>query len=83
MNLWIIIALANIPVYIGIAWVVFDSVERFDECLKFWLMPDLLSALRGEYWEDIGGELHMWWWIGLCAGAVYAEHWLLVRYALG
>ena len=33
--------------------VICDSLEHFFECLKFWLLPDIVSALRGEYWDDV------------------------------
>lgn len=79
---WAILIAANTPLYVLIGWIVFDGWEGFLECVRFWLTPDIFSALRGEYVDDIWGELKLFYFLILCAGLVFAEHILLTRYIL-
>ena len=30
----------------------FKDWDDFLECVKFWLIPDIVSMFRGKYWED-------------------------------
>jgi hypothetical protein len=76
---WIILALANLPVYWFIGWVIFKDLATFWECLKFWLTPDFISWLRGEPFDDWWGELRLGYWVVLCVCAVYGESLLLAR----
>ena len=53
----------------------FGCFEDFVECLRFWLMPDILSFLRGELEDDWISEFKLWFWggLGFAVGAsVYA-----------
>lgn len=44
--------------------VLFGDKEEFFECIKFWLIPDILSMARGQYWEDHWAELKLIIWLG-------------------
>ena len=70
---WTVLIAANMPLYIGLGWVIFRTWDKFWEAVRFWFTPDLLSALRGEYYEDWVGELKLGLWIALCVGCVWAE----------
>lgn len=41
----------------------FESREEFFECVKFWFTPDIVSALRGNYFEGSWAEFKLWIWI--------------------
>lgn len=77
---WIILLVANLPVYIGLGWLIFDSWEGFFEAIKFWLKPDLFSMFDGSYWDDVGAEFKLFGWVAMCAVMVAAEHWALQKW---
>jgi len=70
---WIVLAVANIPVYIGVGWLFFRTWDDFWEAVRFWLTPDILSAFRGEYWEDSWAEIKLGLWVVCCVCVVLAE----------
>jgi hypothetical protein len=74
---WIILAVANIPLYWLVGWVVFKDSGDFWECIKFWLTPDIISLFRGEWMEDQWAQMKLFFWVVLCAGAVFGESLLL------
>ena len=43
----------------------FEDWDDFLECVKFWLMPDIISMFRGKYWEDAWAELKLLLWLGI------------------
>lgn len=43
----------------------FDDIYEFGECLKFWLMPDIISLLRGQWDKDWWAELKLLVWLGM------------------
>lgn len=78
---WVILIAANIPVFLGVGWVMFDNLEGFGESLKYSLTPDIFSWIRGEGIDDMWAELKLFGFVALCALLVYGEHWLLMKYA--
>ena len=52
----------------------FKDWDDFLECVKFWLMPDIVSMFRGKYWEDAWAEFKLLLWLGISigVGALYA-----------
>lgn len=79
---WLILIVVNIPISIGIGWVIFSTWEEFFECVKFWLTPDIISMFRGEWVEDTWAELKLFAWLALCAACVFGEWWVLTRHIL-
>jgi hypothetical protein len=71
---WTILAVVNIPVYIGLGSAFFGDFSGFFECIRFWLTPDWVSLFRGEYWEDNWAELKLFVFIALCALLVFWEY---------
>jgi hypothetical protein len=49
---WIILGIVNIPVYFGLAWLIFGGSDSFLESIRFWLTPDIFSLFNGEYLDD-------------------------------
>ena len=55
----------------------FEDWGEFLECVKFCFTPEIISALRGKYWEDVWAEtkILLWLCISMMAG-VSAYIWL-------
>ena len=70
---WVILVIANLPIYFGFAWLLFRSWENFFDALRFWFTPDAWSFLQGEYLADWFAELKLGLWIAASTGCVYAE----------
>ncbi len=79
---WLILIVLNVPVFIAIGWVLFSTWDEFFACVKFWLMPDIVSLFRGEWVEDWWAEFKLFVWAVFCAGCVWAEWWALTKYIL-
>ena len=77
---WIILIVANVPLYWLIGWVFFKDWADFWECVKYWLTPDIVSLFRGEWTEDRWAQLKLGFWIFLCIAAVYGEGQALSRW---
>ena len=76
MNIWIVLGIVNIPVYYVYAWLIFEN-ENVGDSFEAWaFMSNGLYSLRG----GNGNPFLVWWWLGSCAGTVWLEHFLLMRY---
>ncbi|HZW11115.1 MAG TPA: hypothetical protein VFF69_14530 [Phycisphaerales bacterium] len=71
---WAILTAANLPLFIGLGKVVFGGWGEFLDCLAFWVRPDLLSALRGEWTDDLWAECKLLVFMVTGAGVVLVEH---------
>jgi len=75
---WIILAMLNIPLYWLMAKVFFKDLDDFLESVRFWFTPNIFSAFRGEYMDDLFAEMKLILWIGFSIGLVYWEAgWLM------
>ena len=55
----------------------FKDWDEFVECVKFCFTPEIISALRGKYWEDVWAETKILPWLGISVMAgVSAYFWL-------
>ena len=81
-TLFVILSLVNIPLYLFIGKLIFESWQGFGDAVCFWFKPDLWSAFDGEYWDDMMEEFKLAIFIAICAGAVYAEHYLIHDYLI-
>ncbi|HYF13495.1 MAG TPA: hypothetical protein VD971_00330 [Phycisphaerales bacterium] len=79
---WAILIGANTPIYLLIGWAMFGTWGDFWQCLKFWIMPDIFSAMRGEWLEDVWSELKLVFFLAACAVIVAAEWWVLTNHVL-
>ena len=43
----------------------FEDWDEFLECVKFCFTPEIISALRGKYWEDVWAETKILLWLGI------------------
>jgi hypothetical protein len=72
-----LLALANWPVYREFMRMFFGDLDGFADSLHFWFIPDLISLLRGQYWDDQWAELKLGLWALLCVSTVVSEYKLL------
>lgn len=49
----------------------FDDVDEFLHCVKFWLTPDIISLFRGQYYEDMWAEIKLILWLAITIGCGY------------
>lgn len=61
-RLWIPAAVVGLVFAIVTGRKVFDGWGGFLESLRFWFQPGWLSAMRGEFWEDVGAEFKLILW---------------------
>lgn len=71
--LLITLGVINIPCYGVLASVLFGK-EGFLGALRYAFIPDLISALKGHFWDDKWAELMMVIWIALCVVLVLSEY---------
>ena len=76
MGILIIIALValNIPLYKVFFRMMFESMEDFNECVRYSFTPDFISFFRGEYCRDYFGEMKLGLFIFLCGGSIWLEY---------
>ncbi len=70
----IVLIIANIPLYGALASILFGGKDGFWRSLLYLGTPDLISALKGEFWDDKWAELMMAIWIILCIFITYSEY---------
>lgn len=49
----------------------FDDLDEFLHCIKFWLTPDIISLFRGQYYEDMWAEIKLILWLAITIGCGY------------
>ncbi len=55
----------------------FKDWDEFVECVKFCFTPEIISALRGKYWEDVWAETKILLWLSISViTGVSAYFWL-------
>ncbi|TET37536.1 MAG: hypothetical protein E3J72_05620 [Planctomycetota bacterium] len=57
----------------------FGNAGNFLEAIKFWFTPDIISALRGEGWEDWWQELKLLIFLILCFACVAGEYVFIIK----
>lgn len=46
-------------------YLLFKDFDDFVECLKFWLMPDIISLFQGKWLDDTWAEIKLLVWLGI------------------
>lgn len=70
---WVILVIANIPVYLLMGRGFFKDWWEFFEAIEYWFTPDIVSGMRGEWHDDRAATLKLLVWLALCIGAVVVE----------
>lgn len=78
----IILIVANLPLYILIARLMFDGWEDFGEAIVYLFTPNFISWFRGEGLDDIFATFKFHIFLLLCGASVYGEFHLLHKYWL-
>lgn len=68
-----LMATVDIPLFYLAGMVFFGSWDDFWSCVRFWLTPDFLSMIRGNYIDDWWAETKLWVWFIVCTGLVLVE----------
>lgn len=74
-----VIAIINIPLYLYIGKMFFDDWDGFIDDVKFWFTPEIISAFRGEYWNDVFAEFKLFVYFLCCGLIVFAEYHLIMK----
>jgi hypothetical protein len=69
----VVFAMVDAPLIYLAYRVIFRDAEEFLESLRFWLTPDILSAFRGEFWEDWWAEMKLGLFVAATAGLIMVE----------
>jgi hypothetical protein len=72
-TLIIILILANLPLFGALAAILFGK-QGISGAIRFLFIPDLISAFRGEFWEDQWAEMMFTLWLAFCALLVWSEY---------
>ncbi|RQW01877.1 hypothetical protein EH223_13915 [candidate division KSB1 bacterium] len=68
-----ILIVLNLPLFGALASMLFGKDGIFG-AIRYLFIPDLISAFRGEYWDDKWAEIMFSLWLFLCAALVYSEY---------
>ena len=49
----------------------FDTLDEFMDCVRFWFTPDIISLFRGQYYEDAWAEMKLILWLAISIGSGY------------
>lgn len=71
--LLLLLIVINIPFYRGLASILFGKDGIFG-AIQYLFIPELLSAMRGEFWDDKWSELMFTLWVVLCISLVWSEY---------
>ena len=80
----VVLIVLNIPFYLFLGKRFFGNWAGFWAALRFWFTPQIVSALRGEFHDDIWAELKLWIFFVICAFLLTCEFaliylWLMSR----
>ena len=56
----------------------FDDMDDFIECVKYWLTPDIIALIKGEWDREAWAELKLFLWLILGGFAGYATYRFLI-----
>jgi hypothetical protein len=73
----VILVIINIPVYGILATMLFGRKGGFRHALQYLFVPPFVSALKGEFWDDMWAKERLIIWLGLCAIVVISEYKLI------
>ncbi len=80
MEAIIIIALIVInifTVYKLLFNLIFSSSDDFNESVRYFFTPDIISLFRGEYWKDRLSQFKLGIFLFLCVIAIVIEYWMI------
>lgn len=65
----------NWPIYRVLASIMFEGRDDLSSSAWYWIVPDSISFLRGEWWRDVKAQsVISWYWL-FCGLIVLLEYW--------
>jgi hypothetical protein len=89
MTLIIVLAIANIPVYLFLGWLAFDTKSKAGDTfadtlvaiLKIMFIPRIVRVLMGDDDDDAAwGIFPLLGFFAACAGIVYGQYYLIQKF---
>ena len=74
------IAMVNLPLYLLLGQSMFQDWDDFWDCVKYYFTSDIVSAFRGEWWEDRDAERRLLIFLLYCACLVAGEYALVEKW---
>lgn len=71
--LFLILLIANIPIYKWIYKSVFKNSEDFKDAVNYTFTPDIFSLFKGSFWKHQVGEAKFSFFIFTCIMAIVVE----------
>jgi hypothetical protein len=65
-HILVIVAVVSLPIYWLLGRFFFDDWRDFLDHLRLWYQPFWLSALRGEFNEDMWAQVKLFLFLGIC-----------------
>lgn len=81
MQIWLIfllLAVDYIP-FKAIFRLFFPTSEDFNESVRYYFTPDVISLFRGEYWQDRAAQFRLGLFILVCGSIFAAEYALIIK----
>ncbi|MHC4179428.1 MAG: hypothetical protein ACYSWU_18100 [Planctomycetota bacterium] len=75
-----VLIVLNIPVFLLIGWLMFDTGAGFVDTLKSYFTPAIIHTLRGEHGEGTFAGLKLAALVVACGLVVYGEHQVIVKW---
>lgn len=73
-TLLLILIVINLPVYKIFMDVFLGNFDGFKESVWYGFIPDIISAFKGEFWDDQWAEIKLAYYLALCILTVLAEY---------
>ncbi len=62
----VVLVALNIPFYLFLGKRFFGNWAGFWKAVRFWFTPEIISAFRGQFHDDIWAELKLWAFFVIC-----------------
>jgi len=76
----VILLILNIPFYIALGSIIWESLDDFKQALKYYLIPNWISMIRGKYVDDVWETNKLILFIGISIAVVISEYALLNKH---
>ncbi len=79
---WFILAIVNIPVYLGLGRLIFQDWAGFFETLRLWSDMDWIANIQKEWREDRWGTGKLPAFLLICVLLLVCEHLMVAKTAV-
>lgn len=76
----VLVLVASWPFYRAFGSLLFRNRDEVHDAVYYWLVPDLVSLFRGEWWEDQLAELKLFVFLVISALVVAAEYTAVTKF---